>query len=295
MLLTNKHGPCPICEGTDRFRFDDKESRGTWICSYCGAGDGFDLLMKYQGWDFATAARAIDQMRGQDVPRETFKEEINVERRRTDLNGLWARAKSAENWLLHDYLCKQRGLAPVVMGHINDLRAIDQLDLWDSGERVGTYPAMLALIRNSKGQPISIHRTYIKPKSREKKMMPPIEKMAGGAIRLVSGVETLVVGEGIETTLAGWQYLYTDNRPTIGAWATISAGLLAEVKLPPTLKELWICVDNDESFTGQQYSYTLARRAKVQLGIPRVKLLMPNMQGCDVLDCLGQPDTIEVL
>ncbi len=27
--LQNKHGPCPICmEGTDRFRFDDKDARG---------------------------------------------------------------------------------------------------------------------------------------------------------------------------------------------------------------------------------------------------------------------------
>ena len=27
--LTNRHGPCPICGGKDRFRFDDKGGRGT--------------------------------------------------------------------------------------------------------------------------------------------------------------------------------------------------------------------------------------------------------------------------
>ena len=28
-FLTGKHGPCPICGGKDRFRFDNKNGRGT--------------------------------------------------------------------------------------------------------------------------------------------------------------------------------------------------------------------------------------------------------------------------
>lgn len=44
----NKHGPCPVCGGKDRFRFDDREGRGTWFCNQCEphAGDGLDLLAK---------------------------------------------------------------------------------------------------------------------------------------------------------------------------------------------------------------------------------------------------------
>jgi putative DNA primase/helicase len=39
--LTNKHGPCPICrKGRDRFRFDDRDGSGSYICSQCGAGSG---------------------------------------------------------------------------------------------------------------------------------------------------------------------------------------------------------------------------------------------------------------
>jgi putative DNA primase/helicase len=41
-----------MCGGKDRFRFDDKEGHGTWICTHCGAGDGFSLLMKVMGIDF---------------------------------------------------------------------------------------------------------------------------------------------------------------------------------------------------------------------------------------------------
>ena len=45
--LVNKHGPCPVCGGNDRFRFDDKEGLGTFICSHCGAGDGPKLAMLF--------------------------------------------------------------------------------------------------------------------------------------------------------------------------------------------------------------------------------------------------------
>ncbi len=44
--LSNRHGPCPMCGGKDRFRFDDKGGRGTWICSQCGAGDGIELVKR---------------------------------------------------------------------------------------------------------------------------------------------------------------------------------------------------------------------------------------------------------
>lgn len=44
-----KHGPCPVCGGSDRFRLDDKGGRGTWICNQCGAGDGLDLVSKVTG------------------------------------------------------------------------------------------------------------------------------------------------------------------------------------------------------------------------------------------------------
>ena len=36
-----QHGPCPTCGGKDRFRFDDRDGRGTWFCNQCEpqAGD----------------------------------------------------------------------------------------------------------------------------------------------------------------------------------------------------------------------------------------------------------------
>jgi hypothetical protein len=46
--LRDVHGPCPGCKGKDRFRFDNKDGDGTFICSQGNgdtlSGDGFELL-----------------------------------------------------------------------------------------------------------------------------------------------------------------------------------------------------------------------------------------------------------
>lgn len=66
--LTNKHQPCPLCGGKDRYRFDDQEGSGSWYCNQCGGkdqtgggGTGMDLLMRHQGWSYAQACQRIEQ------------------------------------------------------------------------------------------------------------------------------------------------------------------------------------------------------------------------------------------
>lgn len=46
-----KHQPCPLCGGSDRFRCDDKDGTGSWICNQCGAGSGYTLVRDYTGND----------------------------------------------------------------------------------------------------------------------------------------------------------------------------------------------------------------------------------------------------
>lgn len=46
-----KHQPCPLCGGSDRFRCDDKDGTGSWICNQCGAGTGYTLVRDYTGHD----------------------------------------------------------------------------------------------------------------------------------------------------------------------------------------------------------------------------------------------------
>jgi len=58
----NKHGPCPCCGGKDRFRFDDKDGRGTWFCNQCGNGDGLDLIVKVKKCNPLQATKLISEL-----------------------------------------------------------------------------------------------------------------------------------------------------------------------------------------------------------------------------------------
>lgn len=58
-VIKNRHKACPVCGGSDRFRFDDKEGRGTWFCNQCGAGDGLKLVEKVFGVKPADVNRPV--------------------------------------------------------------------------------------------------------------------------------------------------------------------------------------------------------------------------------------------
>lgn len=61
-VIKNRHQACPVCGGSDRFRFDDKEGRGTWFCNQCGAGDGLKLVEKVFGVSASEAAGKVDAL-----------------------------------------------------------------------------------------------------------------------------------------------------------------------------------------------------------------------------------------
>ncbi len=57
-----------MCGGSDRFRFDDKEGRGTWFCNQCGAGDGLKLVEKVFGVSASEAAGKVNAVTGNLPP-----------------------------------------------------------------------------------------------------------------------------------------------------------------------------------------------------------------------------------
>lgn len=77
--LQNKHGPCPMCVGTDRFRWDNKEGRGTYICNHCGAGDGIDLVMKFKQLGFSEAAREVERAIGGVTSKDPMAPRVSEE------------------------------------------------------------------------------------------------------------------------------------------------------------------------------------------------------------------------
>lgn len=63
----NTHTACPHCGGKDRFRFDDKDGNGTFICNQCGSGDGLDLVQRVLGGSVTEAAYEVAGMIGIDT------------------------------------------------------------------------------------------------------------------------------------------------------------------------------------------------------------------------------------
>ena len=66
--LTDKHQPCPLCGGEDRYRFDDLNGTGSWYCNQCGGkdhagggGSGMDMLMRRTGLTYPEACKRIEQ------------------------------------------------------------------------------------------------------------------------------------------------------------------------------------------------------------------------------------------
>ena len=62
-----KKTPCPACGGRDRFRYDDKNGNGDYICQHCGAGDGFSLIQKCTHLSFPDTIAEVAAIVGLDA------------------------------------------------------------------------------------------------------------------------------------------------------------------------------------------------------------------------------------
>lgn len=277
-FLGKKHGPCPICAGKDRYRFDDKGGRGTWFCSQCGAGDGFSLLRGLFGWSFNEAANQVDRVIG-TVQAGPIAAERTEASKVQALTQVWKGSRPVTRgdpvW---QYLNRRLGLEIVPA----DLRLHPGLRYTDEdGRDLGRFPAMLARIRYPDGDGASIHRTYL-TEDGHKAPVPQAKKiMAGkplntGAVRLGAAGMTLGIAEGIETALAASQ------RFGVPVWAATNAVLLEAWVPPEGVERVLIAGDNDASFTGQAAAFGLARRL-VQKGLA-VEIRIPEQAGKDWAD-----------
>ena len=142
-----------MCKGTDRYRFDNKDGRGSWFCSKCGAGDGFSLLRKLNGWSFAEAAREVERVLGiskQDAPRQEFTDE----QKQQNLRRVYSQSRAVVTGdVVWTYLNHRTGIVNVP----NTIRLHPSLR-YDAGQ---AYPAMLALVAMPDGKPSTMHRTWL--------------------------------------------------------------------------------------------------------------------------------------
>lgn len=274
-FLSPKHGPCPICGGRDRYRWDNKGGNGGFICGQCGAGTGIDLLMKVKGLAFPEAARLVDGIVG-NVAVEPIKPERDPGECRRRMNDLWGAAVQVTPTDLAGHYLKLRGVLPDVMPTC--LRFAS-----DCYRPDGLYgPAMLALVRAADGTPVNIHRTFLGPNGKADMENPralmPGEHPDGSAVRLAQFHAGVIgIAEGIETALAAMQ------RFRIPTWAALNANRLAGWIPPEGVTGVVVFGDCDGSFTGQAAAYALAHRLKVRCKIG-VEVRIPETIGKDWAD-----------
>jgi putative DNA primase/helicase len=156
-FLTGKHGPCPMCGGQDRWRFDDKRGDGTWICTHCRAGNGIKLAMMCTGiTDFRAIASRIETVIG-SAPAEPVKPQRSEADQRATMNHLWrvSRPIRADDHV--DRWMHRRGLgassSPTCLRSHGGLR--------HSGTPASVHPGMLAKVVDATGKPVMLHRTFM--------------------------------------------------------------------------------------------------------------------------------------
>lgn len=270
--LTARHGPCPLCGGEDRFRFDNKHGNGSYICNQCGAGTGMQLLQKVKGWDFRTAASEVDKVLG-NVQADAVKPAMDDEKRRKLLNDLWRAGKPIQADCMAGFYLASRGVG---LCDCPDLRFVEQCPAPDGVKR----PAMIALVRDAEGKPANIHRTFLglsgKADMDNPRAMMPGPVPDGSAVRLFPVAERMGIAEGVETAYAA------SKRFGLPVWSAIDAGKLAKWQPPAGCKSVVVFGDNDRSFTGQAAAFTLANRLAVK-GF-EVSVQIPEQQGTDWAD-----------
>lgn len=275
--LRDRHGPCPLCGGVDRFRWDNKDGRGSYICGQCGAGDGMKLAMEYTGKEYREVASLIDAMIG-NLTAETPKPILTEEKRRDILRDTYRATQPIQPGdLAHRYL-ESRGVEELI--YPDTLRFAPKLRDGDGGIR----PAMVAMVGvHGQAKFVSMHRTFLKPDGSDKaEMAAPRKLMAGelpdGACVMLSDYTggPLGIAEGIETALSASALF------GLPVWAAINANLMTKWHPPAGCEEVAVFADNDAKFGGQSAAYQLAHRLACKGHA--VTVHVPEMAGTDFND-----------
>jgi putative DNA primase/helicase len=248
--LRNKHGPCPACGGKDRFRFDNKRDRGTYICGQCGAGDGFGLLERVYGWTFAEARKAVIEAAGLadgatqvHTPVPTHIPDGVAPAVPPD----WVRRLRRDRCAIENcedaitYLAS-RGLWPLPPGCA--LKAHATVEYRHEGQRIGRYPALVADVVDIAGELVTCHVTWLQAGKKlagyePRKTLSRMIGREGCAVRLMPAADVLGIAEGIETALSA---AALDGIPV---WAALNTSLLSRFKPPAGVLRLRVYGDRD--------------------------------------------------
>ncbi|ELK6698111.1 toprim domain-containing protein [Enterobacter roggenkampii] len=241
-------GECPVCGARGKLRIDDRDGRGTWICT-CGSGDGMKLVTLTQGKPFNEICREIDQLIGNNFTREAFPRTSDAVSARDRVLSKFSKLVNLKGTTGADYL-QARGIYQLPQ------EAVKFNDKQRYGGKV--YQCLYSLATDDKGELCYLHRTLLDGNrkaqlrdsagaKRQKSLQEEsyLDHARSVAIRMFPVATTLGIAEGIETALSCKQ-LYNVN-----TWATMTSGFMKKFRVPAGVKNLIIFADRDvNSATG---------------------------------------------
>lgn len=321
-----QHVDCPLHGGDKDFRFIKRAtSNGRGNTAQVGAGmcscgpftDGFALLQRATGKSFYGVLKEVDEcLNGTQQqakpprimpvqPVEPTPEEVAAHAAKllVRIANLWNAGKSVDLKDIPYY--QARGIDPRILAEVTDVRFMASLGYFTAVKRelvkLGSYPAMLALMRNVKGDAVAVHRTWL---SSDKKDKAPVESakklsespgVSGAAIRLfdAAGSDVLGLTEGIETALAVRQLAQGRHWPELGkipVWACFAERNVRSFQIPAellnTLTKVVVFADNDESNKGLEAAQAFKERMALDHPNIEVVVKLPPVVGWDWLDAL---------
>jgi len=282
--------PCPVSGGIDGFRlFPDANITGGGVKqAYRIFPEGIDLLMWVNRWSFTETFDELEAWLGDKsvnvgpiyLPQD--KPEVDEESLRKWLNQMWSGALPLDHLMAYParaYFARRRVKTAAAMA--SEIRYHPGLKYKDKlGNTLGVYGAVLCLVRNNDGEPVSIHRTFITKcglkinlghPHKPKKLTPPVKKKTKGRhIQLFKPLNGyLGISEGLETALAVFE------AKEFPVWPGISSTILQGFVPPKGVHTILNFVDKDRSKAGE-VAANILRSNLEPMGIRVIDLLPPT-------------------
>ena len=246
-------GECPVCKARGKYRVDDRDGDGTWIC-VCGSGDGMKLLTLTQQKSFSAICAEVDQLIGNDYQRINVPVNSSAARQRQRVISKFSKLLDLRGTSGAGYL-SQRGIVKL---------PAESIRFCDRQRHAGrVFQALYALATDDKAELCYLHQTLldgdkkanIDSAKRLKSLQEEnyLDHARSVAIRMFPVSTTLGIAEGIETALSCHQVY------GINTWAVINSGFMKKFRVPAGVKHLVIFAYMDmHSATGHAAAFECA-------------------------------------
>jgi putative DNA primase/helicase len=236
-------GACPVCgdggKGERSNRFQVHLRKQVWLCRRCErGGDIIDLVMHLDRVDFQQAVAGLAGGK-QSIPAPRPAAIAADDSLRRAMRR-WGEAAPIGGTVAERYLIETRGLTlpPDVSPRV--LRFHPACPF---GESV-RHPCLLALYRDiATDAPRAVMRTALTPDARKINRMA-LGPVGDAAVKLSDNADLsmgLVIGEGLETTLAGMVFGFAP------AWALGSAGEIAKFPVLSGIEALTVLAETEDA------------------------------------------------